>query len=194
MYLQLKRTASPLAFSFHLAGPSAVSSHTHLDDSALLHHCLSLLSKSHKRALRGKSYPASATRGLAHRLTHKQALGIFTSRFSVLQPPPKFRHPSRSTTFNEPSAGNYLTLSRYVLPLPLPFGAYQFLSFLFSFSSAIEKEASYAKLTFDLVAAATAKMGALKYVEELQKKKQSDLVRFLLRVRCWEVRCHHHSE
>ncbi|PTB73099.1 60S ribosomal protein l15 [Trichoderma longibrachiatum ATCC 18648] len=31
-------------------------------------------------------------------------------------------------------------------------------------------------------------MGALKYVEELQKKKQSDLVRFLLRVRCWEYR------
>ena len=30
-------------------------------------------------------------------------------------------------------------------------------------------------------------MGALKYVEELQKKKQSDLLRFLLRVRCWEV-------
>ena len=32
------------------------------------------------------------------------------------------------------------------------------------------------------------KMGALKYVEEIQKKKQSDVVRFLLRVRCWEVR------
>ena len=30
-------------------------------------------------------------------------------------------------------------------------------------------------------------MGALKYVEELQKKKQSDVLRFLLRVRCWEV-------
>ncbi|EFE35219.1 uncharacterized protein ARB_06176 [Trichophyton benhamiae CBS 112371] len=29
-------------------------------------------------------------------------------------------------------------------------------------------------------------MGALKYVEELQKKKQSDVMRFLLRVRCWE--------
>jgi large subunit ribosomal protein L15e len=28
--------------------------------------------------------------------------------------------------------------------------------------------------------------GALKYVEELQKKKQSDVLRFLLRVRCWE--------
>lgn len=33
-----------------------------------------------------------------------------------------------------------------------------------------------------------AQMGALKYVEELQKKKQSDVLRFLLRVRCWEVR------
>jgi len=32
------------------------------------------------------------------------------------------------------------------------------------------------------------KMGALKYVEEIQKKKQSDVIRFLLRVRCWEVR------
>merc|ERR1711868_209903 len=32
------------------------------------------------------------------------------------------------------------------------------------------------------------KMGALKYVEELQKKKQSDVLRFLLRVRCWEYR------
>lgn len=31
-------------------------------------------------------------------------------------------------------------------------------------------------------------MGALKYVEELHKKKQSDVMRFLLRVRCWEVR------
>ncbi len=33
----------------------------------------------------------------------------------------------------------------------------------------------------------TGKMGALKYLEELSKKKQSDVVRFLLRVRCWEV-------
>ncbi|RXG49467.1 hypothetical protein VDGE_06768 [Verticillium dahliae] len=33
-----------------------------------------------------------------------------------------------------------------------------------------------------------AKMGALKYVEELQKKKQSDVMLFLLRVRCWELR------
>lgn len=35
-------------------------------------------------------------------------------------------------------------------------------------------------------------MGALKYVEELQKKKQSDVLRFLLRVRCWEVRNRDH--
>ncbi|TRX92194.1 hypothetical protein FHL15_006809 [Xylaria flabelliformis] len=32
------------------------------------------------------------------------------------------------------------------------------------------------------------KMGALKYVEELQKKKQSDVLLFLSRVRCWELR------
>ncbi|EME83067.1 uncharacterized protein MYCFIDRAFT_58365 [Pseudocercospora fijiensis CIRAD86] len=31
-------------------------------------------------------------------------------------------------------------------------------------------------------------MGAHKYLEELQKKKQSDVMRFLLRVRCWELR------
>eukprot|EP01097_Dermamoeba_algensis_P008271 TRINITY_DN544_c0_g1_i1.p1 TRINITY_DN544_c0_g1~~TRINITY_DN544_c0_g1_i1.p1 ORF type:complete len:205 (-),score=47.89 TRINITY_DN544_c0_g1_i1:94-708(-) len=31
-------------------------------------------------------------------------------------------------------------------------------------------------------------MGAYKYLEELAKKKQSDVVRFLLRVRCWEYR------
>lgn len=37
-------------------------------------------------------------------------------------------------------------------------------------------------------------MGALKYVEELQKKKQSDMMRFLMRVRvrilpqlCWDI-------
>lgn len=34
----------------------------------------------------------------------------------------------------------------------------------------------------------TLQMGALKYLEEIQKKKQSDVLRFLLRVRCWEVR------
>lgn len=31
-------------------------------------------------------------------------------------------------------------------------------------------------------------MGAYKYLEELWKKKQSDVLRFLLRVRCWELR------
>merc|ERR1712230_340435 len=32
------------------------------------------------------------------------------------------------------------------------------------------------------------KMGAYKYVEELQKKKQSDVMRFLQRIRAWELR------
>jgi large subunit ribosomal protein L15e len=31
-------------------------------------------------------------------------------------------------------------------------------------------------------------MGAYKYLEELWKKKQSDVLRFILRVRCWEFR------
>lgn len=31
-------------------------------------------------------------------------------------------------------------------------------------------------------------MGAYKYLEELWKKKQSDVLRFLMRVRCWEYR------
>jgi len=31
-------------------------------------------------------------------------------------------------------------------------------------------------------------MGAYKYLEELYKKKQSDVLRFILRVRCWEFR------
>ncbi|TPX30767.1 hypothetical protein SmJEL517_g05753 [Synchytrium microbalum] len=31
-------------------------------------------------------------------------------------------------------------------------------------------------------------MGAYKYLEELYKKKQSDVIRFLLRIRCWEYR------
>jgi hypothetical protein len=31
-------------------------------------------------------------------------------------------------------------------------------------------------------------MGAYKYLEELWRKKQSDVLRFLLRVRCWEFR------
>lgn len=33
-----------------------------------------------------------------------------------------------------------------------------------------------------------ATMGAYKYLEELWRKKQSDMMRFLLRVRCWEYR------
>ena len=31
-------------------------------------------------------------------------------------------------------------------------------------------------------------VGAYKYVEELYKKKQSDVLRFILRIRCWEYR------
>ena len=31
-------------------------------------------------------------------------------------------------------------------------------------------------------------MGAYKYLEELWRKKQSDVLRFLMRVRCWEYR------
>ncbi|KAJ2080327.1 60S ribosomal protein L15 [Coemansia sp. RSA 988] len=34
-------------------------------------------------------------------------------------------------------------------------------------------------------------MGAYKYLEEISKKKQSDVMRFLLRVRCWEYRQMH---
>lgn len=31
-------------------------------------------------------------------------------------------------------------------------------------------------------------MGAYKFIEELYKKKQSDVLRFLMRLRCWEYR------
>merc|ERR1711998_294100 len=31
-------------------------------------------------------------------------------------------------------------------------------------------------------------MGAYKYLQELRRKKQSDIIRFVLRVRCWEYR------
>ena len=31
-------------------------------------------------------------------------------------------------------------------------------------------------------------MGAYKYLEELWKKKQSDILKFILRVRTWEIR------
>ncbi len=34
----------------------------------------------------------------------------------------------------------------------------------------------------------TTDMGAYKYLEELYKRKQSDVLRFLLRIRCWEYR------
>lgn len=33
-------------------------------------------------------------------------------------------------------------------------------------------------------------LGAYKYVSELWRKKQSDVMRFLQRVRCWEYRQH----
>lgn len=32
------------------------------------------------------------------------------------------------------------------------------------------------------------KMGAYKYMQELYRKKQSDVLRFLLRIRCWQYR------
>ncbi|KAF2864264.1 hypothetical protein K470DRAFT_273637 [Piedraia hortae CBS 480.64] len=47
---------------------------------------------------------------------------------------------------------------------------------------------SHASTPLPTAAAPTVKMGAHKYLEELQKKKQSDVMRFLLRVRCWELR------
>jgi large subunit ribosomal protein L15e len=31
-------------------------------------------------------------------------------------------------------------------------------------------------------------MGAYKYMQELYRKKQSDVMRFLLRMRCWQYR------
>jgi large subunit ribosomal protein L15e len=31
-------------------------------------------------------------------------------------------------------------------------------------------------------------MGAYKYLAELYRKKQSDVLRYLLRIRCWELR------
>ncbi len=43
-------------------------------------------------------------------------------------------------------------------------------------------------------------MGAYKYIQELYRKKQSDVMRYLLRIRCWQyrqlnklVRCPHSS-
>lgn len=32
------------------------------------------------------------------------------------------------------------------------------------------------------------KMGAYKYMQEIYRKKQSDVLRFLLRIRCWQYR------
>lgn len=31
-------------------------------------------------------------------------------------------------------------------------------------------------------------MGAYKYIQELYRKKQSDVMRYLLRIRCWQYR------
>ena len=31
-------------------------------------------------------------------------------------------------------------------------------------------------------------MGAYKYIQELYRKKQSDVMQFLLRIRCWQFR------
>ena len=33
-----------------------------------------------------------------------------------------------------------------------------------------------------------AAMGAYKYISELYRKKQSDVMRYLLRIRCWQYR------
>ena len=38
------------------------------------------------------------------------------------------------------------------------------------------------------VSPGSADMGAYKYIQELWRKKQSDVMRFLLRVRCWQYR------
>ena len=34
----------------------------------------------------------------------------------------------------------------------------------------------------------TSRMGAYKYMTELYRKKQSDVLRYLLRIRCWQYR------
>jgi Ribosomal L15 len=47
---------------------------------------------------------------------------------------------------------------------------------------------NFAPSQANFVTSYSQKMGAYKYVEELYKKKQSDVMRFLLRVRCWEYR------
>ena len=35
---------------------------------------------------------------------------------------------------------------------------------------------------------AGSRMGAYKYISELYRKKQSDVMRYLLRIRCWQYR------
>ncbi|KZZ97898.1 Ribosomal protein L15e [Ascosphaera apis ARSEF 7405] len=72
-------------------------------------------------------------------------------------------------------------------------GAFDSLPLLRFFSSRCFRDFSESSRDFiphiDLVLTnISLQMGALKYVEELQKKKQSDVIRFLLRVRCWELR------
>lgn len=132
------------------------------------------------RALRGKSYHASAKCSLARRLTHKQALEFSLSAFGFA---------ASSSEISTSSRPNHLqlTLGRKISdPKPVCPIQSQFLLL----SPQLKEEKQFVKLTsFRRRRRQTAKMGALKYVEELQKKKQSDLVRFLLRVRCWEVRC-----
>ena len=42
--------------------------------------------------------------------------------------------------------------------------------------------------SFTLYFCCPQRMGAYKYLQEIYRKKQSDLLRFLLRVRCWQFR------
>ncbi len=51
----------------------------------------------------------------------------------------------------------------------------------------LESSVAAPNQTWRLIGVFNLQMGALKYLEELHKKKQSDVLRFLLRVRCWEV-------
>ena len=41
---------------------------------------------------------------------------------------------------------------------------------------------------FHLLQIVLTEMGAYKYMQELYRKKQSDVLRFLLRIRCWQYR------
>jgi hypothetical protein len=41
---------------------------------------------------------------------------------------------------------------------------------------------------FDFSTETAATMGAYKYMSELYRKKQSDVMRYLLRIRCWQYR------